>query len=100
MSSLTKKLGSVPLEYQASVYAKHEKLKHARKQDEKRQNLQKLRDQLTVLKEQLRTTQSEALRAELKEKIATQEQAIKKAPRPKRRCTLTLSGSFENGKRR
>jgi len=50
---LAKKLASVPLEYQASVYAKETRLIRQKQEVKKRENLLKLKNQLKALKESL-----------------------------------------------
>jgi hypothetical protein len=96
---LAKKLASVPLEYQACVYAKETKLRHKKKQDKNRENMLKLRSQLKSLKEKLKATHSEELRTKLLKETAALEKSIKKAPRPKRQWSPILPGSFEASKK-
>lgn len=96
---LAKKLAAVPLEYQASVYAKEIKLQFQKNQDKDRENLLRLRSQIKVLKEKLKATYSEELRAKLIKEIESLEKAIKKAPRPKRQWSPIIPGSFESSKK-
>ena len=89
----------MPLEYQASVYAKETKLRHQKRKDKNRESLLKLRAQLKALKEKLKTTLSEDLRTKLLKETSALEKEIKKAPRPKRQWSPILPGSFEASKK-
>ena len=92
------KLKGVPLKYQASVYAKMEREKYAQQDIKKREQMQSLRSATKKLKEELRKTVTTSVRAELERKIAACEKAIRNAPKPKRKWSPVLSGSFESGK--
>lgn len=94
---LAKKMAAVPLEYQASVYAKELKSLQSKSQEKKQKKLQELRTELKILKEKLHSAQSEEAHIQVKKDIQAKEQAIKRAPRPKRKWTPVLSGSFESG---
>jgi hypothetical protein len=96
---LAKKLASVPLEYQASVYAKETKLRNQKRQDKNRESLLKLRAQVEALKEKLKATHIEELRTKLIKETSALEKEIKRAPRPKRQWSPILSGSFEASKK-
>lgn len=93
---LAKKLAAVPLEYQASVYAKEAKLLRSKSQEKQQKNLWELRVQLKALKEKLRSTHAEAALCQLKKDIEAKEKAIKNAPQPKRNWSPVLPGSFES----
>jgi ribosomal protein S20 len=96
---LAEKLASVPLEYQASVYAKEMKLRHQKEQERNRDNLTKLRSQLKAMKEEIKATHNEELREKLLKEIKALEKSIGKAPRPKRQWSPILPGSFETRKK-
>lgn len=93
-----KQLKDVPLEYQASVYAKMEREKHAQQDIKRREQLQTLKSTTKKLKEELRKTLTASVRVELERKISACDKAIKNAPKPRRKWSLILSGSFESGK--
>jgi hypothetical protein len=94
-----KKLALVPLEYQASVYAKEMKLRRQEKQTEHKNNLTELRNSLKSLEEKFRKTESSDSRAILLKQIEAQKELIKRAPRPRRKWSPILSGSFESNSR-
>jgi hypothetical protein len=96
---LAKKLASVPLEYQASVYAKEMKLRYQEKQIEHKENLVKHRSSLKSLEKKFQEEKSEESRAILLKEIEIQKKIIKRAPRPKRKWSPILSGSFESNSR-
>ena len=93
---LAMKLAAVPLEYQASVYAKQAKLLRVKSEENQRKNLQKLRAHLKGLKEKLGTPHTQLTLDHLKNEIESAEKAIKKAPRPKSNWSPVLRGSFES----
>lgn len=93
-----KQLKGVPLEYQASVYAKMEREKRAQQDIKKQEQLQTLKSTAKKLKEELRETVTASVRVELERKISACDKAIKNAPKPRRRWSPILSGSFESGK--
>ena len=93
-----KQLKIVPLEYQASVYAKMEREKRAQQDIKRREQLQTLKSTAKKLKEELRKTDTISVRVELERKISACDRAIKKAPKPRRSWSPILSGSFESGK--
>ena len=93
------KLASVPIEYQASVYAKEIKLQHQEKQIENKENLAKHRSLLKSLEKKFQEEKSEESRAILLNEIEIQKKIIKRAPRPKRNWSPILSGSFESNSR-
>ena len=93
------KLASVPIEYQASVYAKEIKLQHQEKQIENKENLAKHRSLLNNLEKKFQEEKSEESRAILLNEIEIQKKIIKRAPRPKRNWSPILSGSFESNSR-
>mgnify|MGYP006347997881 FL=1 len=93
------KLASVPIEYQASVYAKEIKLQHQEKQIENKENLAKHRSLLKSLEKKFQEEKSEESRAILLNEIEIQKKIIKRAPRPKRKWSPILSGSFESNSR-
>lgn len=97
-SAYPKRLEDVPLEYQAAVYAKKQRDKLAKQDVQKRAQLERLRATVKALKEKLRGVHVESARAELEKEIAAHEKAIRKAPRPRRKWSPILSGSFESGK--
>jgi hypothetical protein len=91
-----KKLASVPLEYQASIYAKEMKLRRQEKQTEHKENLAKHRSLLKSLEKKLQEEKSKESRAIILKEIEIQKKIIKQAPRPKRKWSPILSGSFES----
>jgi hypothetical protein len=91
-------LKDVPLEYQASVYSKMEREKRAHQDIKRREQLQTLRSTLIKLKEELRKTLTTSVRVELERKISACKKAIKNAPKPRRKWSPILSGSFESGR--
>ncbi len=91
---LAKKLASVPLEYQASVYAKETRLIRQKQEVKKRENLLKLKNQLKALKERIKAAHSDELRTKLLKETSALEKTIKKAPHPRRQWSLILPGSF------
>ena len=97
--SLAKKLASVPLEYQASVYAKQMKLSVQRKQDKDRKTLLNLLSEFASLKKTLRATEPGESREKVQKQTADVEKLIKKVRRPKRKWSPILPGSFEASKR-
>lgn len=98
-SAYPKRLEDVPLEYQAAVYAKKQRDKLANQDVQKRTHLEKLRATVKALKEKLRDVHFESESAKLEKEIAALEKAIRKAPKPRRKWSPILSGSFEAGKR-
>ena len=98
LRSDVKQLKSVPLEYQASVYAKMEKEKRAQQDIKRREQLQTLKSTAKKLKEELRKKITASVRVELERKISACDKAIKNAPKPRRSWSPILSGSFESGK--
>lgn len=96
---LAKKLASVPLEYQASVYATETKLRNQKKKDKNREYLLKLKAELKALKVKLNVTHCEDLRTKLLKETLALEKEIKKAPRPKRQWSPIIAGSFESNKK-
>lgn len=99
-STAPKRLEDVPLEYQAAVYAKMEREKLAKQDAKRRTQLQTLRASVKALKVKLRNTHVESARIDLEKEIAAHEKAMKKAPKPKRKWSLILPGSFESGKKK
>ena len=96
---ICRKLASVPIEYQASVYAKEIKLQHQEKQIENKENLAKHRSLLKSLEKKFQEEKSEESRAILLNEIEIQKKIINRAPRPKRKWSPILSGSFESNSR-
>jgi hypothetical protein len=99
-SAYPKRLKDVPLEYQAAVFAKKQRDKLTKQDVQKRTQLEKLNATVKALKERLRGVRVESTRTELEKEIAAHEKAIKKAPKPRRKWSPTLSGSFEGGKKK
>jgi len=95
-----KRLKSVPLEYQASFYAKMEQEKRSQRDAQSRELLASLRVTLKKLKDELRKADTESARVDLIRKISTCEKAIRKSPRPTGKWSPTLPGSFESGQKR
>ena len=93
---LAKKLASVPLEYQASVYVKEMKLRRQEKQIEHKKNLARHRSLLKSLEKKFQEENSKESRATLLKEIEIQKKIIKQAPRPKRKWSPVLPGSFES----
>ncbi|WP_199053946.1 hypothetical protein [Aquitalea sp. ASV15] len=93
-SSSPSRLGDVPLEYQASLYAKKERERAAKNDVKNKKKLDDLKSQLKIMKELLRNSTTSPNQAELVKKIAALEKAIKKVPKPKRRWSPILPGSF------
>jgi hypothetical protein len=103
MNSLKKdarRLKSVPPEYRASVYAKMEQEKRSQQDAKSRESLASLRSTLKELKEELRKACTESAQVDLISKISACEKAIKKSPKPTRKWSPTLPGSFESGQKR
>lgn len=96
---LASKLASVPLEYQASVYAKEMELRRQEKQNEHKENLAEHRILLKSLEKKFQEEISEESRAILLKEIEIQKKIVKRAPRPKRKWSTILSGSFESNSR-
>ncbi|MFN7041698.1 MAG: hypothetical protein ACK4OH_11085 [Acidovorax temperans] len=96
---LVKKLASVPLEYQSSVYAKEMELQRQEKQNEHKKNMAEHRKLLKSLERKSQEETNENSRAILLKKIQLQKNIIKQAPRPKRKWSPILSGSFESNSR-
>ena len=95
-SSSPKRLEDVPLEYQASLYAKKQRFAIVKADAKKKRNLDGLKAQLKGLKERLRNTTVTSGKEALKKEIMALEKTIKKAPKPKRKWSPVLSGSFES----
>ena len=93
---LAKKLASVPLEYQASVYAKEMKLRRQEKQTEHKENLAKHRSLLKSLEIKFQEEKSEESRTILLKEIEIQKKIVKRIPRPKRKWSPIIPGSFES----
>lgn len=103
MKSLKKdarRLKSVSPEYRASVYAKMDLEKRNQQDTKSKELLASLRATLKELKGKLREAYTESDQVDLTNKIFACEKAIKKSPKPTRKWSLTLSGSFELGKKR
>jgi len=98
LRSDVKKLKDVPLEYQASVYAKMEREKRAQQDIKRREQVQNLKSTAKKLKEELRKAAAAPVRVELERKILACDKAIKNSPKPRRKWSPILSGSFESGK--
>jgi len=98
LRSDVEKLKDVPLEYQASVYAKIEREKRAQQDIKRREHLENLKSTVKKLNEELSKTVAASVRVELERKILACNKAIKSAPKPKRKWSPILSGSFESGK--
>ncbi len=98
-SAFPKRVEDVPLEYQAAVYAKNRREQDAKQAIKARAQLDGLRADLKALKIKLRATPVGTARSELEKEIKAKERAIRKAPKPKRKWSPVLSGSFETGKR-
>lgn len=95
-SRAPKRLEDVPLEYQASLYAKKERERIVKNDAKKKKKLDDLKTQLKTLKEKLRNATVTAIRAELEKEIVTLQKDIKKVPRPRRKWSPVLPGSFES----
>ncbi|WP_036302799.1 hypothetical protein [Methylotenera sp. L2L1] len=93
-----KQLKSIPLEYQASVYAKMEREKRAQQDIKRLEQLQTLKSTSKKLKEELRKAVTASVRVVLERKISACDKAIKKAPKPRCKWSPILPGSFESGK--
>jgi len=97
-SHTPKRLEDVPLEYQASLYAKRERARIVKSEAKKKKKLDDLKVQLKTLKEKLRAATVSPNKSELEKEITAMEKTIKKAPRPRRKWSPVLSGSFESKK--
>jgi hypothetical protein len=93
-----KRLKDAPIEYQASIYAKMQGEKRVRQDVKNREQIQALRATQKNLKGDLRKTPAGSDRAELERKLLACEKAIKKAPKPGRRWSPILPGSFGSGR--
>lgn len=91
-----KRVEDVPLEYQAAVYAKNKREQMAKQDAKIRIQRDNLRSTLKVLKLKLRSVPIGAGRSEIEKEIEAQEKAIRKIPKPKRKWSPVLSGSFES----
>ncbi|WP_155419392.1 hypothetical protein [Chromobacterium subtsugae] len=87
-------LADVPLEYQASLYAKKERERTVKNDAKKKKKLDDLKTQLKVMKEELRNATIASKQAELVNQIAALEKTIKKVPKPRRKWSPVLPGSF------
>src|SRR5690606_35591596 len=90
-SSLPRRLEDVPLEYQASLYAKKQRFGIVKADAKKKRNLDGLKAHLKVLKERLRNAAVTSAKEALRKEILALEKAIKKAPKPKRKWSPVLS---------
>lgn len=95
-----KRLKSVPAEYRASVYTQMELEKRAQQDIKRRESLALQRGILKELQAELRKAGTEDARTDLLNKISSCEKAIKKTPKPIRKWSPTLPGSFESGRKR
>lgn len=91
-------LKSVPLEYQASVYAKIEREKRAKQDIKIQEQLKTLKAIAKKLNEELKIAITPSVRLELERKISACDKAIKNTPKPRRRWSPILPGSFESSK--
>jgi len=94
--TFVKKLAAVPLEYQASVYAKELRLRRQERQAAHKENLARHRSLLKSLEKKFRDEKNIESRAILLKEIEIQKKVIKQAPRPKRKWSPILPGSFES----
>jgi hypothetical protein len=95
-----KRLERVPLEYQASVYAKMQREKREQENIKRRSQIDALKAKIRGLKNDLKNACGESVRVQLTEKIKKFECEMKKMPKPKRKYSSVLPGSFESGRRR
>lgn len=98
-SSYPKRMEEVPPEYRAAVYAKKQRERDAKQAAEARAQLEGLRSDLKALKLKLRDVPIGVARTDLEKEIKAKEKSIRRAPKPKRKWSPVLSGSFEAGKR-
>lgn len=94
-----KRVEDVPLEYQAAVYARNQRERDAKQAAKARAQLDGLRLDLKALKLKLRDAPIGTVRTDLEKEIKAKEKTIRKSPKPKRKWSPVLSGSFEAGKR-
>lgn len=90
------RLEDVPLEYQASLYAKKERERRVKNDVKKKKKLDELKSQLKTLKAKLCKATITQNRTEIENEITALEKAIKKSPRPKHKWSPMLPGSFES----
>jgi hypothetical protein len=72
------------------------KLRRQEKQTEHKENLAKHRSLLKSLEKKLQEEKSKESRATILKEIEIQKKIVKQAPRPKRKWSPILSGSFES----
>ena len=94
-----KRVEDVPLEYQAAVYARNQREQDVKQDTKFRAQLDGLRSDLKALKLKLCDAPIGIARTDLEKEIKTKKKTIRKAPKPKRKWSPVLSGSFEAGKR-
>lgn len=98
-SNYPKSVQSVPIEYQAAVYAKNERERNAKREAKEKLRLDTLRHELQALKAKIRSELTEPDRIKLEKEIKNKERSIKKTPKPRRKWSPVFAGSFESGKR-
>lgn len=98
-STYPKRVEDAPLEYQAAVYAKNQREQYVKQAAKVSAQLNGLRSDLKVLNLKLRDVPIGTALTDLEKEIKAKEKSIRKAPKPKRKWSPLLTGSFEAGKR-